>query len=83
MCGVVGFLDDKTPLEKNKGFLVSMLRAIDHRGPDGSGMYIDGPLYLGHNRLAIIDLSRKGKQPMQSNSGRYICSFNGLSLIHI
>ena len=77
MCGIVGFLDDKTPLEKNKGFLVSMLRAIDHRGPDGSGMYIDGPLYLGHNRLAIIDLSRKGKQPMQSNSGRYICSFNG------
>lgn len=77
MCGIAGFIDDQLTLEENKGYLVNMLRAIEHRGPDGSGIYTDGPVYLGHQRLAIIDLSSKGHQPKESNSGRYICSFNG------
>lgn len=77
MCGIAGFFDENLPFEENHQSLVNMLRAIDHRGPDGTGTYIDGGLYLGHNRLSIIDLSERGKQPMKSNSGRYICSYNG------
>lgn len=77
MCGVAGFLNQNSSSEENQNNLVKMLNAINHRGPDGSGVFTDGPLYLGHKRLAIIDLSNKGLQPKQSNSGRYICSYNG------
>lgn len=54
-----------------------MTDAILHRGPDGEGHYIDGSLGLGHRRLAIIDLSPAGHQPMQTPDGRYVISYNG------
>ena len=54
-----------------------MTEAIAHRGPDGEGFYTDGCLGLGHRRLAIIDLSGAGHQPMMSQDGRYILSYNG------
>ena len=50
-----------------------MTDAIAHRGPDGEGQWIDGPIGLGHRRLSIIDLSANGSQPMVSRSGRYNC----------
>ena len=77
MCGIAGFLDQHKSVEENKRHLLDMLESIDHRGPDGSGIYQEGPLYLGHKRLAIIDLSKQGLQPKESNSERYVCSFNG------
>jgi asparagine synthase (glutamine-hydrolysing) len=54
-----------------------MTDAIAHRGPDGEGFYIDSYIGLGHRRLAIIDLSDAGHQPMITKDGRYILSYNG------
>ena len=56
-----------------------MNESINHRGPDSDGYWIDEKkgIALGHKRLSIIDLSQAGCQPMISNKGRYIISFNG------
>ena len=60
MCGIAGFnWEDKTLLN-------SMCTALKHRGPDGSGTFFDKSVSLGHRRLAIIDLSRAGRQPMSN-----------------
>lgn len=54
-----------------------MTDALAHRGPDGEGIYIDQNLGLGHRRLAILDVSPKGAQPMMSKDGVWIIVFNG------
>ena len=73
MCGIAGFAEknnaDKETLEK-------MMDAIIHRGPDGSGEYVDDTVALGHRRLSIIDLEG-GKQPMENEDGTMVCIFNG------
>lgn len=76
MCGIAGMLRfDGGPA--SPVLLRRMTDAIAHRGPDGEGVFVDGPLGLGHRRLAIIDLSPAGHQPMQSPDGRYVLSYNG------
>ena len=55
----------------------SMTDVIKHRGPDGEGTWTEGNVGLGHRRLAIIDLSDAGSQPMISPEGRFILSYNG------
>ncbi len=60
-----------------------MTDAIAHRGPDGEGQWIDGNVGLGHRRLAIVDLSPGGHQPMQSKDGRYILTYNGEIYNHL
>lgn len=76
MCGVVGFLNmDEAPAAVR--IVERMTRAVAHRGPDGSGTWVDGPLALGHRRLAIIDLSAAAAQPMRSADGRLVISYNG------
>ena len=57
--------------------LRKMTDAIKHRGPDSEGFYIDSFIGLGHRRLAIIDLSRAGHQPMRTPDGQYAISYNG------
>ena len=56
-----------------------LLRALAHRGPDGQGIYSssNGGAGLVHTRLAILDLSPAGRQPMKSPDGRYCLTFNG------
>ena len=54
-----------------------MTAALAHRGPDGEDCLVDGPVGLGHRRLAIIDLTPAGKQPMRDGSGRYVITYNG------
>lgn len=75
MCGILGFysIDDS----KDESLLIKMSSAIKHRGPDEFGIYSRGPLKLGHQRLAIHDLSSAGAQPMKSHCGNYIIVFNG------
>lgn len=76
MCGITGFWSRRPPL-RDPSALVPMLAAIAHRGPDDSGSYVENGLALGHRRLAIVDLSADGRQPMRSASGRYLIVFNG------
>ncbi len=57
--------------------LQKMTDSIAHRGPDGEGWYRQGPVGLGHRRLAILDLSSSAHQPMISLDGRYAISYNG------
>ena len=54
-----------------------MLGKIAHRGPDSTGTWHDGPVSLGHRRLAVVDISATGAQPMACASGRYVISYNG------
>ncbi len=76
MCGIAGILHfDGKPA--SPAHLKAMTDAIAHRGPDGEGHFTDGALGFGHRRLAIIDLSPAGRQPMMSQSGRYVLSYNG------
>ncbi|SHM64777.1 asparagine synthase (glutamine-hydrolyzing) [Flavobacterium xanthum] len=73
MCGIVGIVGNF-----NIQQLDSMLRSQHHRGPDATGKYTDASFAaLGHNRLAIIDLSVQSNQPFLDSSGRYALVFNG------
>ena len=76
MCGVAGFVHlDGAPASPVA--LQRMTDAIAHRGPDGQGHWSEGNVGLGHRRLAIIDLSPAGHQPMVSADHRYVLSYNG------
>lgn len=73
MCGIVGFINNN----KNKRpILNKMLKAIEHRGPDGTGLFIDHNIALGHNRLAIIDIEG-GEQPIYNEDKSLVIIFNG------
>ena len=72
MCGIAGYVGRFEP-----GQLGRMNRAQGHRGPDGSGEWHDAAAGLAHVRLAILDLSPAGAQPMADATGRVIVSFNG------
>ncbi len=76
MCGLVGIF---SCLYQDKDIVEAMNQAIMHRGPDDSGIWLeqDSCIALGHQRLAIQDLSPLGHQPMHSVSGRYVIVFNG------
>lgn len=54
-----------------------MLQRVRHRGPDGEGCYCEAGLFLGHARLAVLDVSHAGQQPMFSQNRRFAISFNG------
>jgi asparagine synthase (glutamine-hydrolysing) len=74
MCGIVGI----SVSQPNR--LPSLKRAIDciaHRGPDGNGAYQSSHVALGHTRLAILDLSVAGAQPMVSHDGNHVLTYNG------
>jgi asparagine synthase (glutamine-hydrolysing) len=76
MCGITGLINiDGTPV--SSVILKRMTDAIAHRGPDGEGQWIEGNVGLGHRRLAIIDLSPAGNQPMISSDHRYVLCYNG------
>lgn len=76
MCGITGIVHlDGRPI--GPMLLDRMTDALAHRGPDGRGMFIDRNVGLGHRRLAILDLSPSGAQPMRSRDGDVVITFNG------
>jgi asparagine synthase (glutamine-hydrolysing) len=79
MCGITGYWVAPGQLSDRDGVIAAMMEAIAHRGPDSRGVWNDpeAGIYLGHLRLAIVDLSEAGHQPMVSNSSRWVLSFNG------
>ena len=78
MCGILGQFSSKQ-INFDKHILSRQLSLLDHRGPDKQEtLFLENEnLFFGHTRLAIIDLTDAGKQPMQSNSGRFLITFNG------
>ena len=81
MCGIAGFLDLSGRLSKDatRSVVTRMTRQLAHRGPDDEGVWTDPAtgMALGHRRLAILDLSPLGHQPMLSQTGRYVLALNG------
>ena len=63
MCGIVGFIDPNAQTPHPESVLMKMRESISHRGPDQAGLWSDGPAYLGHRRLAIVDPGPSGQQP--------------------
>ena len=79
MCGVAGFLFTHQEVDDPRGVITRMAESLLHRGPDDAGSWVDeaAGVALGHRRLAVIDLSVDGRQPMISHGGRYVLSYNG------
>ncbi len=83
MCGIAGafFWKDTHDARDARGIVAAMTEAERHRGPDGCGVVAQdggrGAVALGHRRLAIIDLSERGAQPMKSASAPIWITFNG------
>lgn len=76
MCGIVGIFDVTAKREINRDLLSRMNETQFHRGPDAGGLHIEAGLGLGHRRLSIIDLSH-GQQPMHSQDGHVVLTYNG------
>lgn len=85
MCGFTGFLQGQWPALEAPARLKAMTDAIAYRGPDSEGYWLDavGNVALGHRRLAIVDLSSAGAQPMHSAGSRYVIAFNGEIYNHL
>ncbi len=76
MCGIAGILHlDGQPAHAD--ILRAMTSAIAHRGPDSDGIWMNGAVGLGHRRLAILDLSPAGHQPMLTPDKRFALTYNG------
>ena len=84
MCGIAGFMNHDGA-DKAERTLNAMASAIAHRGPDDAGIWFDASQKVGlaHRRLAILELSQAGHQPMHSASGRYVIVFNGEIYNHL
>lgn len=84
MCGFAGVLCAKNGLV-NELELQAMANAITHRGPDSQGVWVDDAHGIGlvHQRLAVVDLSQSGHQPMESSCGRFVFAFNGEIYNHL
>ncbi|MEX3011473.1 asparagine synthase (glutamine-hydrolyzing) [Hoeflea sp. TYP-13] len=78
MCGLAGFLDfEGTDTAVCRRVGLAMADSLAHRGPDAEGVWVEDGICLAHRRLAILDLSEAGQQPMTSACGRYVIVFNG------
>ncbi|TAM03055.1 MAG: asparagine synthase (glutamine-hydrolyzing) [Paraburkholderia sp.] len=86
MCGITGFMGGKlAKAEERAAVLTAMADRIRHRGPDDGDVWCDPDALVGfgHRRLAIVDLSPAGHQPMKAASGRYIIAYNGEIYNHL
>lgn len=79
MCGLIGFWGAAEGAQDMRSQIMRMIQQIEHRGPDSEAYWLDADvaMALGHRRLAILDLSPAGAQPMRAASGRWVLAFNG------
>jgi asparagine synthase (glutamine-hydrolysing) len=77
MCGINGILHLQSSKKVEERILIKMRDALEHRGPDDKGLFIDNTIGLGHRRLSILDVSSAGHQPFFSDDERYILVYNG------
>jgi asparagine synthase (glutamine-hydrolysing) len=80
MCGIAGFITTQPALAQDlRAQVARMTQTLLHRGPDGHGVWTDPEcgVALGHRRLAVVELSEAGAQPMISACGRFVMTFNG------
>jgi asparagine synthase (glutamine-hydrolysing) len=82
MCGIAGIVQRNPRESVDPERLRSMRDVLRHRGPDGKGLWVEGPVGLGHRRLAIVDLEG-GHQPMASEDGNAWIVFNGEIYNHL
>lgn len=85
MCGFAGFLSRHTHRSDAQAIATSMAARIAHRGPDDHGAWVDSEsgIAMAHRRLAVVDLSAAGHQPMLSVSGRWVIAYNGEIYNHL
>lgn len=85
MCGIIGFVDKKNRLSatEKEGIATKILKEIQHRGYDSSGIYSHQSVTLGHNRLAIIDTSKNAEQPFFNETRMMTMSYNGEIFNHL
>jgi len=76
MCGIAGYVSSNSPTEGRFSVLSRMTGAIQHRGPDDTGLFHDSGVFLGHRRLSIIDVAA-GHQPMANEDGSVHIVYNG------
>jgi asparagine synthase (glutamine-hydrolysing) len=77
MCGISGRVNYRTGAPVDAAVLEGMCDRLRHRGPDGFGVWSDAAVGFGHRRLAVIDTSNAGRQPLQTPDGRFTITFNG------
>ena len=79
MCGIAGLVRPRQQMDVNANQAVarSMADRLQHRGPDGQGTWGQDNVALAHRRLSIVDLSQAGQQPMISQDGRWVITYNG------
>lgn len=77
MCGIVGKFYFNSQKKVSSNNLEEMCQTLAHRGPDDQGIFVDGNLGLGHRRLAVIDPSPAGHQPMSDDEGKTWITFDG------
>lgn len=84
MCGITGIFTSRShDRDKISSTLRQMIKSLTHRGPDAEGLWIEGPVALGHRRLSILDLTVAGAQPMMSHNSRFVLVFNGEIYNHL
>jgi asparagine synthase (glutamine-hydrolysing) len=76
VCGIAGYISFGSG-DADESALQAMTRAVKHRGPDDEGVVVQGRVGFGHRRLAIVDLSSDGHQPMREHGGPLVIVFHG------
>jgi asparagine synthase (glutamine-hydrolysing) len=75
MCGISGYVSSEQVVSDRA--IQLMTRPLAHRGPDGEGVWVESHVALGNRRLAVLDLSTRGHQPMMSHDRRFVMTYNG------
>lgn len=77
MCGINGIFHFQSQRKIDNRILTKMRDALEHRGPDDKGIFVENNIGLGHRRLSILDVSAAGHQPYSSDNDRFVMVYNG------